>query len=310
MKNTPKNLIEKCTLVVAVAFGVAITSPVSAATIQMTGSDSPTQSSYDTGANWSDGLAPSSGNDYVVDGYTIRVTTQNVTFQGDSLTLTNNAVMNVKTTSGVTTNSFIVNGGRIVLIQQPATFMFGNLTIGESGAILDPQNGEIYMNMVISGTGALTADTGGDASTMVRIRRTNSYTGGTSVLTGILNVEADGGLGAGNVLVAAGATLTLNQGTTNDYIDDSARLALDSTSLLNLDYTGTDTIAGLSFDGGGTYVQLGVWGAIGNPSAEYTSSLITGDGLLHVIPEANAYSLLMGISAFLMLIYRRRLKSQ
>lgn len=294
-------------LAIATVFGLFTMLPLRAATIQLVGNDGPDQHSYSTGANWSDGLAPSMGNDYVVDGFRIRVEDQNVTFQGDSLTLSGGATMNVKTTSFVRTNNLIVDGARIVAIQTGGTFLEGNLSLGASGLTLEPENGDIRMQMIVSGGGALAIDVGRQPERQVRIQQTNSYIGGTTVLSGgNLRVEADGGLGTGDVMVEAGAGLTLVGGLSNDYIDNSATLVLAGTSMLALDYTGSDSIVGLSLDGGSTFAESGLWGAVGNLSADFTSSLITGDGLIHVIPESNAYGFLVGMGSMLMLFYRRR----
>ncbi len=61
--------------------------------------------------------------------------------------------------------------------------------------------------------------------------------GGTTVVT------QSGGLGSGNVsLTAANVTLTL-QGATNNYIADTAALSIGfAGDIVNLNFTGTDTV--------------------------------------------------------------------
>jgi len=51
---------------------------------------------------------------------------------------------------------------------------------------------------------------------------------------------------------------------------------------VNLNYSGTQTIAALSF--GATPQATGLWGAVGNVGATYTDSRFTGGGLLLVCP--------------------------
>jgi autotransporter-associated beta strand protein len=82
--------------------------------------------------------------------------------------------------------------------------------------------------------------------------RSNSYTGPTTVLAG---------------------TLSLGNGTTNSNLADSAAVIVASGATLHLDYSGTDTVASLSF------------GGIGRPPGVYSSSnspFLTGSGTLTV----------------------------
>jgi autotransporter-associated beta strand protein len=92
----------------------------------------------------------------------------------------------------------------------------------------------------------------------------NTYSGDTSVVDGTLSI-------------------------TNAFLHDDSEVRLftedndeNSTSPeLNLDFVGTDTVAGLFFDGSAQ--DEGLWGAVGNGAAQFTSSLITGSGLLNVV---------------------------
>ncbi|MGZ4972458.1 MAG: PA14 domain-containing protein, partial [Limisphaerales bacterium] len=92
----------------------------------------------------------------------------------------------------------------------------------------------------------------------------NTYTGSTIVKAGTLQISADHGLGLGNVYVQDGATLTLDTGTVNDYIANSADLILTASASVNLNYTGTDTVRSLSLDGGATFKTAGTYGAPGS----------------------------------------------
>jgi len=114
----------------------------------------------------------------------------------------------------------------------------------------------------------------------------NTYLGNTIVKAGTLNVTVDGGLGQGGVIVSNGAVITLSGGVTNGYISSTASLILNSTAQANLNYSGTDTIIGLSLNGGQTYVAPGTWGAVGS-GAPNTSSLLTGSGFIQVTAPTN-----------------------
>ncbi|MCF7816676.1 MAG: cellulase family glycosylhydrolase [Kiritimatiellales bacterium] len=90
----------------------------------------------------------------------------------------------------------------------------------------------------------------------------NSYSGGTTVGGGTLAVQADGGLGTGDVHVES-ASLSLGGGATDDYIDDNAMLVLqDGQSGLYLGYAGTDTVYAVSLDGGTSWLAAGVYDAV------------------------------------------------
>lgn len=81
---------------------------------------------------------------------------------------------------------------------------------------------------------------------------------------------------SGHTIVKEG-TLILEQASLNDTAD----VELETTSTtLQLDFVGTDIIDELLIDG--LLMASGTWGRIGHPTAQHTSSQITGDGVLYV----------------------------
>jgi autotransporter-associated beta strand protein len=112
----------------------------------------------------------------------------------------------------------------------------------------------------------------------------NTYNGGTTVSGGVLAVTVPGGLGRGNVVVANGATLTLGTNSptaiTSGYISSTNNLAMGSAALANLNFVGTNTIKGLSLDGGATYLPVGTYGSPGSPAANKSPSF-TGTGIIN-----------------------------
>jgi len=164
------------------------------------------------------------------------------------------------------TTNIVINGAWPTLT--------GNLLIQVGGvnAAVGPValNGAIRGNYALSTTGPLT------------LQAASAYTGGTIVVSGTLTVSADGGLGAGNVTVNNGAALTLNSGVTNGYLNNGASLLLNSTAKANLVFTDTNTIAGLSFDGGTTFQAGGTWGSTGSGAVNQDSHF-TGTGVLKVM---------------------------
>lgn len=110
----------------------------------------------------------------------------------------------------------------------------------------------------ISGSGGFTKLGAGTLT----LSGSNTYSGATTVSTGSLIGAADHVFsGTTNITVAAAATLTLTNGVLNDYIGKNAQLILNSTSILNLNFTGADTIGGLSLDGGTTMLPNGTYTA-------------------------------------------------
>lgn len=78
-------------------------------------------------------------------------------------------------------------------------------------------------------------------------------------------------------LTASGVTLTLQGGTINDYISDTATLSLVSGSTATLDYLTTDIVQGLVLDG------------ISQPPGIYNSNnepaFFNGTGSITVVPQ-------------------------
>ena len=54
--------------------------------------------------------------------------------------------------------------------------------------------------------------------------------------------------------------LTLDSGSANNYIADSADLVLTASASATLNFTGTDTVRALSLDGGATYKVASTYG--------------------------------------------------
>lgn len=291
--------------------GVTLLAGVSAANAQivLTTGDGFGTSSFNTAGHWSDGLAPSAGKTYST-AYLLRTPTAagNYTFGGDSLTINTGGNMYYKGASGYTITAniilsgtgYITNGG-----ENPYT-LAGTLNLANSANIYG-FNKLVTVSSLISGgssavlniasTGLSSADlTGG----VILSNSANSYSGGTAVMNNAsLFVNADHALGTGNVTLNARTTLTLSGGLTNDYIANSASLIVSSTAhSVNLNFTGTDSISGLSLNGGTTFLGLGTYGAIGS-GAQYTSSIFSGTGILTVIPEPSVSALLLlGIFSF------------
>jgi autotransporter-associated beta strand protein len=129
--------------------------------------------------------------------------------------------------------------------------------------------------------GGAVIDTNGNNNTVTAVLR-HSNVGG--------DAAADGGLtklGLGTLTLTAANTYTGNttveEGTLvldQAFLNDDADVELSTGATLQLDFAGSDTINALRIDG--SPQATGTWGRTGHPTAQNTSSLITGDGLLQV----------------------------
>ena len=131
----------------------------------------------------------------------------------------------------------------------------------------------------ISGAGGVITTGSG----VIALINNNTYSGGTIVqANAALDVQHDGGLGTSNVFVMNNATLILESGTANSYINSMASLVLSGASpMVSLNYTGVNAIGALSFDGGSTFAATGTWGSA-TSGAAHTDSRLVGTGLLNV----------------------------
>jgi autotransporter-associated beta strand protein len=128
----------------------------------------------------------------------------------------------------------------------PLTIQVGSINVSVGTAIFNAAiNGPYGINKTSTSTLELSA--------------ANTYTGGTTVSGGTLDAHVAGSLSSGDVLVVAGATNQLDVSTA---MGSSSRLLLASqtTSIVRLANGISDSIGGLSFDGGATYQANGTWG--------------------------------------------------
>ncbi|MDF3128486.1 PEP-CTERM sorting domain-containing protein [Kiritimatiellaeota bacterium B1221] len=317
MKNPPLNSIMFLML-------MAMTQMVSAQAVTLTADDPAGKSSFTSGVRWSDGLAPSAGKDYVVDGTNSSSDAmrspgsssssgspyiQTATFAGDSLTLQNGGLLSLKGSNynnRVVIDNLILDNGTVAANQPNTVPLFeGNIHLLSGGGIIDLDNGDrgIALKSVVTGTGALSLVTGtGGRPISFESVSANTYSGGTYITgsrsSNYLNVKNDGIFGTGDVFLDSTVLISIGSGTTHDYINDSAMLSFDGgTSSIFLDFAGTDTIGALSFDGGSTFAAVGTWGATGSGAANIDDTRFSGTGVLNVIPEPSSV-MLVAIAAF------------
>jgi autotransporter-associated beta strand protein len=142
----------------------------------------------------------------------------------------------------------------------------GNHTISTSVQLVSSLNanistGTFTISGAISGAGALIKSGAGTLA----LTTANSYTGNTILQAGTLRLGNGSLADAANVLLSTGATF-------------------------DLQFAGSDTIHSLLFNN--MSQVIGLWGGVGNLSATYHTSLITGAGMLQVTagPVAGDYN--------------------
>lgn len=279
------------------------------AQITLTAGDQTNETSFNTGLHWSDSLAPSSGKDYVVDNKTLRTPSGTHTFQGDSLTITGNGSMRLdQGSSTLTINDFILNSGRVYVGAFGAFTLNGSINLTGAGRLENGSSGVntiITVGSTISGGSLLTIAGDGTKGQKISLDATNSFTGGTSVVSfGHAVGNAAGAFGTGDVTISDNSTLTLD---VTQALSSTASLILNANSVVNLDFTGGNTIvSGISLDGGSTILtDIGTYGAIGS-GATYEFSQFSGTGFI-AIPEPSSYGLLLGGLSVLCLLSRKRM---
>ncbi len=153
-------------------------------------SDVAGSSSFESALNWSDGAAPSSAKNYVVNiARTLRTPADGShhTFAGSSLTLSNGAVLAFKNTSGgryvsIGTDLFL-DGGEVHNWSGNSASLGGKVTLKAGGGKIDPQGNSFSFPALIGGPGALRigATAVSPLNGTVNLNGVNTYTGGTVI---------------------------------------------------------------------------------------------------------------------------------
>lgn len=156
--------MKKTLVLLAVLSLWSISAP--AANVTLTGIDGVGTSSFNTAGLWSDGMAPSAGNDYFVGDLTRLRTPANgnsYTFAGDSLTINNTTpygdgfmYKGTGSTGAITIDNFILDGGLVSHANGSGDIfnLYGNITVA-SESRLYPKQGPIHIYSAISGTAPL-----------------------------------------------------------------------------------------------------------------------------------------------------------
>lgn len=187
---------------------------------------------------------------------------QNTTGGTARVELLGNSGLNTTEHQGNLTFGSIEGSGTIHVGVQTLTVGSNNLDTTFSGSI-------VTGGLVKVGTGILI------------LSGSNTYSGGTSIVDGTVIAAHDGALGTHGVTVTgSSASLILEAGVENDYIDDAAGLFIVSGATVDLNYTGNpDIIFQLAAEG--AFQADGLYGSA-ESGAPHQLPELTGPGTLLV----------------------------
>lgn len=185
-------------------------------------------SSFNASLNWSDGLAPSSGKDYIA-GFQLRApgtttANQNFTFAGDSLSINTGGTLvwqgsSSYLTGSITVNNLILNGGGISSFRSSTTHTIigninvtaqSNLNLG-SGVSLTTTR-DMNLNSRVTGSSRLVMNAQNAQPNRLQVNGNNSEFSGGFLLTGTDPTYNNSLLTVGHANALGTGMITINQG--------------------------------------------------------------------------------------------------
>jgi autotransporter-associated beta strand protein len=251
---------------------------------------------WTTGANWQGAVAPSPNDDLVFPAGAQRLTNTDNFSAGTAF----NSLTYSGTGYFVTTNSNSLNlgpGGINNSATSGLNDYLGPVALGAVRTITVASGGTFEIDGIVSGAGGITK-AGVGTLNLGNGGSPNTYSGGTTVNGGVLNLGVNSGLGTGAVTVSAGGELDLGGGLTV-----SNPLTLNGTGVANAgalhNTSGTDTWTGSVTLNSSTTIGvdlstlLTIQGLISGPTSAgltTTTSSAFGAGGTLVFTANNTYS--------------------
>ncbi|MBL9131493.1 MAG: autotransporter-associated beta strand repeat-containing protein [Verrucomicrobiaceae bacterium] len=188
---------------------------------------------------------------------------------GTGTLILNGGVLETESVARYSLNSsFTANGGTLRARANTnallSGFTSGSAVIQSGGLTIDTNNFNASSPAELTGAGGLTKTGAGTLT----LSGTSSYTGPTTVNTGILSLS-------------------------QACLADTARVSITSAGIMHLDHGHTDTVASLIIDG--VPQAAGIWGAVGS-GAQHETARITGTGRLLVIHAFADWSARFGLT--------------
>jgi autotransporter-associated beta strand protein len=181
------------------------------------------------------------------------------------------------------------------LVSTTSTLYVGGGNAGTSSAS--------YAGVIENGSGTLAVTKEGSGTQT--LTGANTFTGGLTVSAGAVATDTTGTFGAGNVNVVASAVLTFGNNTS---IIDTATLTFASTSTINLNFTGAETVGSVFNSVTSTALAAGTYDAAGLNAYFGGISAFTGTGSITVsaVPEPATYAAMAGLGVLGLAAFRRR----
>lgn len=232
--------------------------------------------------------------------------TATLNLSGGTLYIANNGVNTGLVNSGAANLQSAINlsggilgagGNWSTLMTMTLSNQDGGVTIQTANAASAAQN--VTLNGLLQGTGGFTKT--GAGSLTLNGSVSNTYSGGTVISAGNLIAATAGSLGSGNMTVNGGS-LTLQNANT---IADTAILYFNDNAVINLDFAGVDTLAGITHTTTSQSIGAGLHTA-DDLNQFFGANYFTGTGSLNVIPEPSAWLLAISGLGAACLVRRRQ----
>lgn len=223
------------------------------------------------------------------------------------------SIMTFDATSGNASINHHANSTSSGLTFQLPVHLNDNLSIHTTGTIATGYREGVTFNNLVSGAASITK-TGG-ATLSFEGSTANTFSGGITINSGLVQGMKSGAFGTGDVHVEeTSGTTTAQLEITDGVIDaihDSSFLYLGSFfdgltnfSTVTLGTGVNETIAGLYLDN--VLQSAGTWGATGSGATHINDDWFSGNGILTVVPEPSASGLIFAAIGITFTFARRR----
>ena len=261
------------------------------------------QASGGTSTNWSEAVwgdpaaSPTSGNDYVSDGMTLRTNNNSgtTTFAGDTLTMINSTLIFRRSSRA----NFILDGATFSAVTNGA--IDGTMLLAAGKTATFDTNGRLpSLTATLSGSGTFTKS---GAGTLTVTNAANTFTGTWVVTQDILTSSTAGSFDTVGTFDVTGGLLDIGYA----FNGTDTNLTLGGTGTFDLSNGFNHTFASVSI--AGTTLAAGTY-SYGDLDAAQQAFFVSGADTFTVagatIPEPSTYALLGGIGTLLFACRHRR----
>jgi autotransporter-associated beta strand protein len=276
---------------IGLVMGVLLVGSATADTTTFTNNNA----NWSVAANWDNGL-PGVGKSGIIGGGGSPITARmNADISGppDAIFIRANGTLILWGTSMTTQHNLVMEGGKLTTDANRSCPAANTIAL-RYDSLFDNAGNQFFMNSVITNYGAeagrliVTNSGGGGFTYLATAANMNTYSGGTLVCNGTLQISTDNCLGSGDTVLLPGATLNLNGGNSSQR---SRLVATDATINwgANLTLTCTNAVSRNLYVST-TAVAAGFYGLIADGSGSTGRLVKTGTGTLTLYSPTNTYS--------------------